>query len=596
MGRASSEKSGYSAGGAADELASVPVLATSIAGPREFVEKGGRTYVGEQGGNGAQATYQEAHGAPVEKENPLGYNVGWWTTLFLNISMLIGTGIFSTPANILKGTGSVGLALIYWVIGLLISLAGISVYLEFASYFPSRSGAEVVYLEQAYPRPKYFFPIAFAFQTVVLSFSSSNGFVVAQYIFRLTNRAGRDWEVKGVAIASLTLVCVIILLSNRVSMHLINVLGVVKVATLLFISFSGFAVLGGAFPNKVKDPKHNFRNGFEGTSKDGYNLSNALVSIIFSYGGFNNSFNLANEVKNPIQTIKRTANTAVTVVFVLYFLVNIAYFAALPKDTILHSNQITATLYFQTLFGAKAAKGLTILPILSAFGNILAVIIGHSRVVREIGRQGVLPWPAFFITTKPFGTPGGAVFITWFVSIIMIIIPPAGNAFNFITALQNYPSSFFLALMTFGLFLVRRNRKRLGLPKTEYRSWTFVALFYLAANIFLIIMPWVPPKAGINASSFNFFYAASSLTGLGFIFLCFLYYLVWTQILPKIGKYQIRQAVVTLDDGSITHKLLNIPNDKIDEWDRKHDPAGHSVDSGSVAEFRIPDEDEEHKV
>jgi hypothetical protein len=32
----------------------------------------------------------------------------------------------------------------------------------------------VVYLEQAFPRPKYFFPVAFAFQTIVLSFNSSN--------------------------------------------------------------------------------------------------------------------------------------------------------------------------------------------------------------------------------------------------------------------------------------------------------------------------------------------------------------------------------------------------------------------------------------
>lgn len=96
MGRASSEKSkeDFGSGGVADELAQAPVLTNT--GKREFVEKGGLQYVGEQGGNGAQATFQEAHGAPVEKENPLGYNVGWWTTLFLNISMLIGTGIFST--------------------------------------------------------------------------------------------------------------------------------------------------------------------------------------------------------------------------------------------------------------------------------------------------------------------------------------------------------------------------------------------------------------------------------------------------------------------------------------------------------------------
>ena len=54
------------------------------------------------------------------------------------------------------------------------AVAGFATYLEFASYFPNRSGSEVVYLEQAYPRPKHFFPIAFAVQSVILSFSSSN--------------------------------------------------------------------------------------------------------------------------------------------------------------------------------------------------------------------------------------------------------------------------------------------------------------------------------------------------------------------------------------------------------------------------------------
>lgn len=74
----------------------------------------------------------------------------------------------------LNGTGSVGLAFIYWSLGFLMALAGLSVYLELASYFPNRSGSEAVYLEQAYPRPKHFFPMAFAVQSVLLSFSSSN--------------------------------------------------------------------------------------------------------------------------------------------------------------------------------------------------------------------------------------------------------------------------------------------------------------------------------------------------------------------------------------------------------------------------------------
>lgn len=75
---------------------------------------------------------------------------------------------------ILSGTGSVGLSMIYWVLGGIVSLCSTAVYLEYAAYFPSRSGAEVVNLEQAYPKPRYLFPTAFAMQNIILSFRSSN--------------------------------------------------------------------------------------------------------------------------------------------------------------------------------------------------------------------------------------------------------------------------------------------------------------------------------------------------------------------------------------------------------------------------------------
>ena len=107
--------------------------------------------------------------------------------------------------NILGSTGSVGLALVYWAIGFVMAVAGFSTYLELASYFPNRSGAEVVYLEQAYPRPKHFFPIAFAVQSVLLSFSSSNAIVLSRYLWRIARTEPSDWQMKGVAIAAYTL-------------------------------------------------------------------------------------------------------------------------------------------------------------------------------------------------------------------------------------------------------------------------------------------------------------------------------------------------------------------------------------------------------
>jgi hypothetical protein len=43
------------------------------------------------------------------------------------------------------------------------------VYSEYASLFPKRSGGEVVYLEQAYPRPQFLVPVMFAVTSVLLS-------------------------------------------------------------------------------------------------------------------------------------------------------------------------------------------------------------------------------------------------------------------------------------------------------------------------------------------------------------------------------------------------------------------------------------------
>jgi len=57
---------------------------------------GSLEFVHEYGGNFSKPSYQEASGAPVESISPLGLQVTWFTTIFLNIGQMIGTGVFST--------------------------------------------------------------------------------------------------------------------------------------------------------------------------------------------------------------------------------------------------------------------------------------------------------------------------------------------------------------------------------------------------------------------------------------------------------------------------------------------------------------------
>lgn len=62
---------------------------------------GSSRYTVEEGINNAKLTYQDAGGAPIESKSPLGYSVGWLSVLFLNMNMMIGTGVFSTRMSYL---------------------------------------------------------------------------------------------------------------------------------------------------------------------------------------------------------------------------------------------------------------------------------------------------------------------------------------------------------------------------------------------------------------------------------------------------------------------------------------------------------------
>jgi hypothetical protein len=80
--------------------------------------------------------------------------------------------------------------------------------------------------------------------------------------------------------------------------------------------------------------------------------------------------------------------------------------------------------------------------------------------------------------------------------------------------LANYPNSFFLFLMAGGLYLIRRQRSRVGAPKTEFRAWDAAIILLILSKVFLLVMPWYPPPGGIYSGSVSFFYATSSITGI----------------------------------------------------------------------------------
>lgn len=69
------------------------------------------------------------------------------------------------------------------------------------------------------------------------------------------------------------------------------------------------------------------------------------------------------------------------------FLTSCSLLRKVPKEQFAKSKATAASVFFAAVFGAgRAQDALNALVLISAFGNLLAVLIGQSRLIREIGR------------------------------------------------------------------------------------------------------------------------------------------------------------------------------------------------------------------
>lgn len=359
----------------------------------------------------------------------------------------MGTGIFATPGTILGLSGSVGLSLIMWVAGMIIALAGTLVYVEFGTAIP-RNGGEKNYLEYVYRRPRFLVTGMYAGYAVLLGWAASNSVAFGEYILSAAQVEVDRWNQRAVGIACVTVAFLIHATALKWGIWLQNVLGAIKLFIVFIIIICGFVALGGHL--KIPDDFNNFSNAFEGTTSSSYGVVMSIYNVVWSYVGYSNANYALSETKNPAKTLRVAAPAAILSVGVIYTLVNIAYFAAVPKEEILSSGRLVAASLFRNVIGGQAERALSVFVALSAFGNVLSVIFSQGRIVQELGREGILPFSKLWASNRPFNAPFAGLFEHWFICIIVILAPPPGDAYNFIQkyVLPDCQTGYMFALLT----------------------------------------------------------------------------------------------------------------------------------------------------
>ncbi|KAJ4365034.1 methionine permease [Neocucurbitaria cava] len=406
--------------------------------------------------------------------------IGVTSAVFLIFNSMIGTGIFATPSAIFSLSGSIGLCLFIWVAGMLIAAAGMTVYSDLAP--PSL----VTAVRRITSNTSTASPDSWPRDSILDTSSYLDGqgptpwsLVNISFMLREVNR----WNQRGVGLACITTAFLIHGLALKLGLRLQNLLGIIKLLIILLIVVSGWVALGGGL--KIDKP-HNFDHAFEGTTGSAYGVVTALYNVIWNYIGYSNANYALSETKNPVRTLKLAAPLALGSIAILYMFVNIAYFAAVPAEEIISSKRLVAASLFRNVFGTKAERALSVFVALSAFGNVLSVIFSQGRLVQELGREGILPFSRIWASNRPFNAPLTGLFEHWLVSVIIMLAPPPGYAYNFVLNVISYPLAVVNVFVAGALIHLYLNRSKWNWHHPISASMP-VAIFFLFSNIYIVV-------------------------------------------------------------------------------------------------------------
>ena len=165
---------------------------------------------------------------------------------------------------------------------------------------------------------------------------------------------------------------------------------------------------------------------------------------------------------------------------------------------------------------------------------------------QELAKEGVLPFGKFWASSWPLGSPSAGLLLHYIPSFIVLVAIPFGDAYSFILDVEGYPSSVINFFVVVGWFILRWKQPDWARP---FRCWYPVAAFYMLAQAFLMVAPFLRPPGGKGDTSLPYYLA--SLIGLVVLAASVGFWAIWRVVLPFVGRYRLEPTRETLKDGTV---------------------------------------------
>ncbi|KAK3300654.1 amino acid permease-domain-containing protein [Chaetomium fimeti] len=442
-------------------------------------------------------------------------NLGAVEAFAIVISIVIGSGVFTSPGSIDTNVPSPGAALLVWLVGGVLAWTGASTMAELGTAIPGEGGVQ--------PYLKYIFGDVFGFLAawtwVVAVMPATLAILSIVFIESIYSAAGVTGEGdrivhKLLSIAVLACIGVANSISTKASTRLNNFFVATKFITIAAIVLAGVVVVvlqlvdpnrqvgGGDWREK---PWFGYRDSVNPdgsvTHWDGLgqwdmfgHLSAALYAALWAYSGWDKAIYISAELSAPARQLPLAINTSLPSIILCFLAANAVYYILLPWNVVATTDSVAVTAITRLLgpgFGIVAAVFICLVVAGSLLGNSFVA----GRMAVAAANQNWLPRPLAVVgrvgpdrehaqsdpdkESEP-DAPINAIILSTALAAIYILL---GN-FRALLTFNGLGEYTFFFLTVLGAIILRYRQPELARP---YKPFVLIPIIFALVSGFVVV-------------------------------------------------------------------------------------------------------------
>lgn len=301
------------------------------------------------------------------------------------IGLVIGMGIFRTASDSARAAITPTVFFAAWLFGGVIALCGALTYAEIGSRYPVTGGYYRIFAKAYHPS------VAFAINCIILISNAASLAAVAligsEYLSEtLIAKPPSDLMKSLIAMGSILLFYFVNLMGLRMSSRTQNILMAVKIGMILLLITALFF------------PEHHYTTSIvTDVMPVAYtwtdyitSFGGALVAVCFTYGGYQQTINFGEEIRDPRRNLPRGIFIGIMVIIALYLAVSFSYYKVIGFDELKTSKGIAA-IVAERIFGPAGRYIFSLLLFFAVLAYVNVILLSNPRVMFAMSEDGILP-------------------------------------------------------------------------------------------------------------------------------------------------------------------------------------------------------------